>query len=182
MTDDALITSFNNGDQGAFSQLVDRYKLDIFNYMFTRTSDRELSSDLSQDVFVRIYQNAKRYQAKGKFRAWLFQIARNIYIDAVRKRNKASIVSIEEKNLYEIEDTSEIPSHRYELKEMSDLVSAVLAELPDEQRTAFELCQFHGLRYSEIASIMHCPVGTVKSRIHSALSKVRDAFVENEIL
>jgi RNA polymerase sigma-70 factor (ECF subfamily) len=182
MTDDALITSFNNGDQSAFTQLVDRYKRDIFNYMFTRTSDRELSSDLSQEVFVRIYQNARRYQAKGKFRAWLFQIARNIYIDAVRKDSKASVISIDEKDLYDIEDPSETPSHRYEIKEMSDLVSAVLAGLPDQQRTAFELCQFHGKRYHEIASIMHCPVGTVKSRIHSALSKIRDAFVENDIL
>ncbi len=189
-TDDYLMRQFQNGDRDAFTLLVHRHKRDMFRFILSKMKDRELASDLTQDVFVRMFQSADRYQPTGKLRSWLFRMAQNICIDYQRKHQKASILSLNSKSECDdeyilqgqIEDKTSDPAGETEFNELQSVIERALESLSEEQRTAFVLCQYHGMSYSEIASIQKIPVGTVKSRIHQALIKVRDFLKENDFV
>lgn len=190
--DDYLMQQFLNGDRNAFKHIVDRHKHEIFRFILYKVKDRDLASDLTQDVFVKLFKSANRYLPSGKFRAWLFRIAQNICIDEQRRNKKASILSLtdtinSESNsdpilLNQLEDQSANPSREVELAELQNIINHSLDVLPEKQRIAFVLCQYDGLSYQEIAAIQKCAVGTVKSRIHTALTKIRDFLKENEML
>ena len=188
-TDDYLMQKFQDGDRDAFTHLVHRHKRDLFRFMLSKVKDAELASDLTQDVFVKVFKSAELYQPTGKFRSWLFRMAQNICIDHYRKQQKASILSLHKKsetddelNLKDqIEDESTNPEKEVEFIELQDFIERAIDSLPEKQRTALVLCQYHGMSYHEIASIEKIPVGTVKSRIHNGLSKVRDILKENEL-
>ena len=189
-TDDYLIQQFQNGDQDAFTHLVHRHKQNVFRFVLSKVKDRELASDLTQDVFVKLFKAADLYQSTGKFRSWLFRMAQNICIDYHRKQQKASILSLHNKSgtdneltlIDQIEDETTNPEKETEFTELQEVIEQAFDSLPDKQRTALVLCQYHGMSYQEIASIQNVPVGTVKSRIHNALIKVRDFLKENDLM
>ena len=189
-TDDYLIEKFQDGDRDAFTHLVHRHKHTIFRFVLSKVKDRELASDLTQDVFVKVFKSAELYQPTGKFRSWLFRMAQNICIDYYRKQQKASILSLHKKSdtddeftlMDQIEDETTNPEKEIENIELQDVIEQAFDALPEKQRTALVLCQYHGMSYPEIATIQKVPVGTVKSRIHNGLSKVRDFLIENEFI
>jgi RNA polymerase sigma-70 factor (ECF subfamily) len=189
-TDDYLIGQFQNGDRDAFTHLVHRHKQDIFQFILNKMKERELASDLTQDVFVKLFKSADLYQPTAKFRSWLFRMAQNICIDYHRKHQKASILSLDSTGetdedwalLNQIQDESANPERETEFVELQSIIENALDSLSEEQRTAFVLCQYQGMSYSEIASVQKVPVGTVKSRIHNALIKVRDFLKEKEYI
>lgn len=189
-TDDYLMQQFQNGDRDAFTHLVHCHKRDIFRFILSKVKDRELASDLTQDVFVKLFKSAECYQPTGKFRSWLFRMSQNICIDYHRKHQKASILSLHSSNETEeelilvdqIQDESTNPERETEFVELQKVIASALDSLPEEQRTAFVLCQYHGMSYPEIASVQKVPVGTVKSRIHHALIKVRDFLKEKDFM
>ncbi len=189
-TDDYLIGQFQNGDRDAFTHLVHRHKRDVFRFILSKVNDRELASDLTQDVFVKLFKSADLYQPTAKFRSWLFRMAQNICIDYHRKHQKASILSLDSKSeaseeltlLDQIEDESANPERETEFVELQSVIESALDSLSEEQRTAFVLCQYQGMSYREIASVQKVPVGTVKSRIHQALMKVRDFLKEKDFM
>ncbi len=191
-TDDILMNDFRNGDRSAFELLVARYKLDIFQFILSKVYDRELASDLTQDVFVKIYQSVENYTAAGKFKAWIFRIAHNLCIDEFRKQQKAPILSIqtgtnsENSQSYSYEnqlsDPSATPVHEFEHLELRHILENALQAIPEKQRSALVLCQYHGLSYQKIAEIQKCPIGTVKSRVHNALMKMKDILKSKQIL
>ena len=191
-SDDYLMQQFMAGDRDAFSLLVNRYKRDIFNFILSKVKDRELASDLAQDVFVKLFNAADRYSSFGKFRAWLFRIASNVCIDDFRKKQKASILSLDEKMISDtdeattlielLEDKSANPVKETEYSELQTILKLALDALPEKQQFALVLCQYHGMSYGEIAEIQKCPLGTVKSRIHNALMKMKDVLKEYKII
>ncbi|UCE07904.1 MAG: sigma-70 family RNA polymerase sigma factor [bacterium] len=189
-TDDYLMGQFQNGDRVAFTHLVHRHKQNVFRFVLSRVKNRELASDLTQDVFVKVYKSAKLYQQTGKFRSWLFRMAQNICIDSYRKQQKASILSLHSKSetdddltlIDQIEDETANPEQETEFIELQDVIERAFDSLPEKQRSALVLWQYHGMSYSEIASIQKVPVGTVKSRIHNALIKVRDFLKEHDFI
>jgi RNA polymerase sigma-70 factor (ECF subfamily) len=189
-TDDYLMGQFQNGDRDAFTHLVHRHKQNVFQFVLSKVKDRELASDLTQDVFVKLFKSAELYQPTGKFRSWLFRMAQNICIDYHRKHQKVSILSLHNKN--EADDESELidqikndtanPEKEAEFIELQDIIERAFNSLPDQQRTALVLCHYHGMSYHEIAGIQKVPVGTVKSRIHNGLLKVKDFLKENGVI
>jgi RNA polymerase sigma-70 factor (ECF subfamily) len=189
-TDEYLMQQFQDGDRDAFTHLVHRHKQNVFRFIFSKVKDRELSSDLTQDVFVKLFKSAELYQPTGKFRSWLFRMAQNICIDYHRKQQKASILSLHNKSetddelilMDQIEDETTNPEKEVEFIELQEVFERAFDSLSEKQRTALVLCQYHGMSYPEIASIQKVPVGTVKSRIHNGLSKVRDFLKENGLL
>lgn len=189
-TDDYLMRQFQNGDREAFTYLVHRHKRDIFRFILSKVTDRELASDLTQDVFVKLFKSADWYQPMGQFRSWLFRMAQNICIDYHRKHPKASILSLDSKNesdeeltlADQLEDDSANPAREAEWGELQSAIASALDSLSEEQRTAFVLCQYQGMSYGEIALVQRVPVGTVKSRIHQALVTVRDFLKENDLI
>lgn len=190
--DDYLIQQFVNGDRMAFSHLVSRHKQTIYQFILARVGNRDMAADLTQDVFVKLLNSARQYRATGKFRSWLFRIAQNLWIDAHRKQKRATIVSLhqnvatgdnEDTNLVDyLEDGTTNPADAAEFLELQDIVKCALDALPEKQRTCLILYQYHGLSYKEIAASQDCPVGTVKSRIHTALIQVRKVLKEKEII
>ena len=191
-TDDHLMQQFISGDRNAFSQLVYRHKWSIFQFILSKVKHRETASDLTQDVFVKLFKSADRYTSSGKFRSWLFRIAQNVVIDEYRKQKKVSIFHFNDKMGSDsddvlilsdhIEDQSDNPLKELEFIELHDFINQAVNSLPEKQRTALVLCQYHGMSYQEIASIQKCPIGTVKSRIHNALTKIRDFLKEYEMI
>jgi len=191
-TDDYLVQQFQTGDRDAFTHLVHRHKRDVFRFVLSKVKDPELASDLTQDVFVKLFKSAALYQPKGKFRSWLFRMAQNICIDAYRKQNKATVLSLYRSDdaaseqeiavIDQIEDESSNPEKDVEFIELQDAIEHAFNSLPEKQRTALILCQYHGMSYREIASIEKVPVGTIKSRIHNALTSVRQYLKEQDLI
>jgi RNA polymerase sigma-70 factor (ECF subfamily) len=189
-TDDYLIGQFQNGDRDAFTHLVHRHKQNVFQFVLSKVKDRELASDLTQDVFVKLFKSAELYQPSGKFRSWLFRMAQNICIDYRRKYQKVSILSLHNKNetenelglIDQIEDETANPEQETEFIELQNVIERAFETLPDQQRTALVLCHYHGMSYHEIAGIQKVPIGTVKSRIHNGLLKVKDFLKENDFI
>jgi len=190
--DDYLMQQFIKGDRDAFTQLVYRHKHDIFQFILSRVRNYEIASDLTQDVFVKLFKSAGNYTSSGKFGSWLFRIAQNVVIDEHRKQQKYSILSLntdmtsdqnEVSTLLDfLEDQSANPSEELEFIELQNIINQAVNSLPERQRAALVLCQYHGMSYKEIAVIQKCPIGTVKSRIHNALSKIRDVLKEKKLL
>lgn len=189
--DENLVTQFLAGDQQAFTKLVERHKNPIYRFILQRVRDADLAVDLTQEVFIKLFQNAHLYQQFGKFSSWLFRIAQNVAIDAFRKQKKAIILSFDQKssqkndldaNEKELIDNSTNLANKIEFQEIQTFIEKALAEVPLEQKEAFILSQIQGMRYQEIAQIQNCPVGTVKSRVHLALTKIRDVLKANDLL
>ena len=191
-SDDFLMQQFLSGDQGAFSILVNRYKLDIFRFILGKVKNREQASDLTQEVFIKLFKAAKNYASRGKFKAWLYCLAQNLCIDEYRKRQKVSIFalhraanSVTETNPRQFDqlvDEENNPMQEVESFELQETLNMALELIPDNQKTALILCQYQGMSYAEIAEIQNCPVGTVKSRIHNALRKVKEILKEKGII
>jgi len=191
-SDDFLWQQFLSGDRDAFTILVNRYKQDIFRFILSKVKNREQALDLTQDVFIKLFQAAGHYVSHGKFKAYLYRIAQNSCIDNHRKKQKASIVSLSEQVnaeaenaagfLDQLENEANNPAQHLEYFELQALLKTALDAVPENQKTALLLCQFHGMSYSEIAEIQNCPVGTVKSRIHHALLKMREFLKDFDLL
>ncbi len=189
--DDNLVNEFIDGNQQAFTQLVERHKHPIYRFILQRVHDSDLAADLTQDVFVKLFQSAHLYQQIGKFKSWLFRMAQNLAIDSFRKQKRATILSFDqdfnqmhesENHENELIDTSTNLAEKIEFQEIQDFIEKALIELPEEQRNAFLFSQIQGMHYQEIAQIQNCPVGTVKSRVHLALTKIRDVLKANDLL
>jgi RNA polymerase sigma-70 factor (ECF subfamily) len=183
-SDDYLVQQFIDGDRDAFSTLVTRHKNDIYRFIFYRLQDVEQAADLTQDVFVKLFQSAERYIPSGKFKSWLLRIAHNLCIDEYRKKKYLRHISLEQEPrlVSRMVDTSQESTHRAEHHELQVLLTEGLQRLPAIYREALTLCQYQGLRYHEIAEIQNCPVGTVKSRIHAAMKQLKEFLKEKELI
>ena len=182
--DDILVRQFIEGNQTAFSTLVNRHKHDIYHFILSRIQDVEQAADLTQDVFIKLFQSAERYIPSGKFKSWLLRIAHNICIDEYRKKKYTKVFSLEEESylVSQVEDRSQESARRVEQSELQAVLTTGLQRLPAVYREALILCQYQGLRYHEIAAIQKCPLGTVKSRIHTAMKQLKEYLKDKEMI
>ena len=183
-SDDYLVQQFIEGNQAAFSTLVARYKNEIYHYILYRIKDVERAADLTQDVFIKLFQSAERYIPSGKFKSWLLRIAHNLCIDEYRKNKYARGISLATEPILasQIADHSHESAYRAEYRELQAIIAEGLRRLPAMYREALILCQYRGLRYHEIAVIQQCPVGTVKSRIHAAMVQLKKFLKDKELI
>lgn len=173
------MSRFQAGDKGAYDKLVSAYYPMIYNYFCRMTFDSHLAEDISQEVFIKLYNCRSQYQPVKTFKAFLFTIARNAYIDFYRKKKRkpeASYdIAIGEKkfsDLFEAEKSD--PSEPIDASERLEKIMAAVHKLPDILRDVFLLSEIEGLKYSEIAEVLNIPVGTVKSRMFNALKSLRE--------
>jgi RNA polymerase sigma-70 factor (ECF subfamily) len=172
LSDDELMLHVRNGVGEMLGVLFDRYQGPLFSFYCRLTGDRTLSEDLVQDVFFRILKYRQTYRPGTPFRAWMYQIARNARHDYARKRRpEANAVSLEA----EMEPTTP-ENDSTQQKEEAALLHRALLELPEEKREVLLLSRFQELKYDEIAKLLNCEVGTVKTRVHRALQELRLAF------
>ncbi len=166
--DETIIEAVLRGDTEAFSLIVERYSRAISRMVRNITCDGIHCEDIAQEVFLAAYRKLGSYDAsRSRFSTWLFTIARNHSINALKKKSPITVETVPERVGT---DDPTAPAEREELMRELD---RRLAELPGKLRRALVLAEFEGLEYEEIARIERTRVGTIKSRIHRARSRLR---------
>jgi RNA polymerase sigma-70 factor (ECF subfamily) len=191
--DDAqLIAAIQGGERvaAAFTALVERHQRSLINFFYHLSWDPQAAEDLAQDVFLRLHAHLATYEPQAKFTTFLFRIARNLWID--RMRSEASHggrpVSLESPLGFGEEQTlgdrvparAMTPVEILARRETQDALRRAIDLLPDEQKTVLILSELQGLRYQEIGQILDIPVGTVKSRMHTAMEKLKELLTDVE--
>lgn len=185
--DVVLMERFRSGDRSALEELVSRHHASLVRYFHLQSRSRETAEDLAQEVWVRVVRHHRNYRPTARFVTYLFSIARNLWIDQYRSRKAAPpMVSADREVGGEGEDgvrlSSLLPSSEPEpfekasVHEEAGRVREALERLPDGLREVFELGEIQGLKYSDVAEILDIPVGTVKSRMHAAVHRLREAL------
>jgi RNA polymerase sigma-70 factor (ECF subfamily) len=170
-SDDALVLRVCGGDDDAFEELMSRYKRSVLNFAYRMLGDAGEAEDVTQETFVRAYRRIRRYRPSAKFSTWLFALARNAAIDRLRYRRRHPTDPLPQ---IVAADTVGGPSAEAEAHEIGELVAAAIALLPEDQRTAVVLAEYHGLSCAEIAGIMGCSEKSVESRLYRARSTLRE--------
>jgi RNA polymerase sigma-70 factor (ECF subfamily) len=179
--DAALMLRTKQGDCGAFTELVEKYKQPVMNLAFRTLRDLTEAEDLAQNVFVQVWKSAPRYEPTAKFSTWLFTIARNLCLNEIRRRARHPADSLDQTRdttddqpLYQVEDKRVAPATEELLRgELVQKVEAALAMLPENQRTALLLCRQEESSYEEIAAVLGCSLSATKSLIHRARETVK---------
>lgn len=175
--DQHLITECLTGRTEAFGQLVVRYQNRLYHTLVHVLGSADEAQDVAQDAFVHAFQKLQSFRGDSAFYSWLFRIALNAAVTRKRKnkRMKASLEAA--KDAAGIEPTDEHPtadpSYALEQSERQKLVRHALSQLSEEFRTVLVLKEMEGLKYEEIAEMVECPIGTVRSRIHRARAEMR---------
>lgn len=175
------MVAFQGNDPQAFDELLCRYQRMLANYFYKQCYDRTLAQDLVQETFLRILRSASRYRPEAKFKTFLFTVARNLWIDHHRSRKAAPrTVSADQPwgedggRLADAVPSGETSAERrIEDHEAAGLVRKALEELPEGQREVWILAIDQGLKQREIAELLDIPLGTVKSRMNTAVTRLR---------
>ena len=178
----ALIEAHLAGDPRAFGRIVERYQVRLLNFVMRMIGDRERAEDLVQEAFLRVHRHLHRFDRSRKFSTWVYTIASNLAKNELRNRSRSPLIAFdqgraveeEEPRAVEYEDTASRPDHLYEQRHLRALVDQTVARLSSHHREVFVLRELEGKSYEEIAEIMHCNLGTVKSR----LNRARQSFAE----
>ncbi len=190
-SDEDLMLSCRDGDEGAFEVLYRRYEKPIFSFIYRIVMSAADAEELCQETFFKVVRAKKKYQVSGKFKTWLFRIALNLCHDRLRRMKFRSHISLDapvfSQDSQDIQlqqsicRSSSDPVKYVEKDEMKTLVQQAFTMLPEKERTVVILKEYHALKFSEIADIMNCPVGTVKSlnhRGHQKLIKVLSKYID----
>jgi len=159
------------GDVDSFRLLVQRYQKPIISMINNIINDQHMCEDIAQDVFFTAYKKLASFDpARSNFSTWLFTIAKNKSLNALKKKRALSMSQLPEKA------DSRNPSDELDEKELFDELDKILQTLPARQKTAFVLAEFEKLSYAEIAQIEGVRIGTIKSRINRAKRKLSSAL------
>lgn len=161
-----LIEQARRGKVEPYNTLVSRWEKRIYNYLLKLVGDREDALDLSQEVFLKAYQNLSRLEDLNRFAPWLFRIAHNEAYSLLRRNRPDSVELVGD-------PLPADPSPRLLPLEVSLAVESALKRLSAEQREAVVLKVYQGFKFEEIAEILGCPVSTIKSRVYSALDALK---------
>ncbi|HWL09032.1 MAG TPA: sigma-70 family RNA polymerase sigma factor [Planctomicrobium sp.] len=181
MTDDDLMIRIQSGDEQAFATLVDRYQGILIGFFMKNTRDLQLSEDLAQETLLKVHSQAWDYLPTGRFRGWIFRIARNHLIDNVRRRSNDALVrslhhhaNNDDDPLARLAAELRPPEQEMEQQEFVRLVDELLEEIPDDQRQTFLLHHYSDLSLAEVAEITDVPMATSKSRLRLAREKLAE--------
>ncbi len=172
-TDQQLVVRAQRGDSRAFDLLVLKYQGRIATLVARFVNDATEVEDVTQEAFIKAFRALPKFRGESAFYTWLYRIASNAaknYLVA-RGRRPATTTDVQDAEYFEEGDALreiETPENAYFGSELAKTVQGALEGLPDELRAALSLREFDGLSYEEIADVMACPVGTVRSRIFRA--------------
>ncbi len=175
-TDDQLVARTLNGDVGAFNDLVVRWETSLYRFVVRYLGDSEEARDVCQEAFLKAYTNLDRFRGQAKFSSWLYQIALNQCRSQFRRAKSRPTVSLDEDeqlgHLQLVPADAEAPDASAIKSQQAVELQAALAHLPEDQRTAIILKEYHGLKFREIAEILETPESTVKSRLYHGLESL----------
>ena len=177
-SDEELVARATAGDHDAFNQLVKRWERPIYALAYRTLGRDEEARDVVQDAFLRAYRGLKGFKGEAKFSSWLYRITLNLCRDWMRKERRTPVAQTPEGvDPIDLADQQASPTESVEdlvaRREMSAAVQLAMAELPEEQRTAIMLKEYHGLTFQEIAEQLDCPLSTVKTRLYQGLTVLR---------
>lgn len=168
-----LIFKARRGHVEAYNVLITRWEKRVFNYLYRLVGQREDALDLSQDVFLKAYQNLKKLEDPAKFAGWLFRIAHNEAYSLLRKNRPEGEITSELK-------TAEASGRLYPV-ELNLAVTRALDKLSADQREAVLLKIYQGFKFEEMAEILGCPVSTIKSRLYTALDLLKQTLAPADV-
>ncbi len=182
LTDGELIINSIAGRSDGFEELVRRYQRPITSYVFRMLGDYESSLDVTQEVFIKVYNSLSKYSSEYKFSTWLYRIAHNAAVDHMR-RNSITPQSLEAENAdgsyqIQLESRDLSPEQDRERSEWRTEIDTVVRCLPPAYRDLILLRHGRDLSYDEIADITGLPLGTVKNRLFRAREMMREMFIE----
>ena len=190
-TDHDLIALAASGSEKAYRELLDRYQRPVFSLIYRMVRDREKAEDLAQETFVKVFNHIDSFNPKYKFSSWIFKIASNLTIDAIRKKDLETVSLDGSRNAstpdeidatrITVESRDENPEEFLEAKELGEEIERAIGELRADYRTAILLRHVEGRPYEEIAEIMGVPLGTVKTYIHRARAELRETLAHLRI-
>jgi RNA polymerase sigma-70 factor (ECF subfamily) len=184
-TDEELLDDYLRGDRRAFSDLISRYRNQLLHFLIRFLGSRTAAEDVFQEAFVQIHLSADTFDPTRRFKPWLFTIAANKARDYHRKHSREPTVSLsapmnrqDEGRPYVDLLEADLPSPSAPIldAERSRLVKSVVDSLPPHLREILLLSYFQRLRYNQIAETLHIPLGTVKSRLHTAVAAFAKAW------
>lgn len=172
-TDELLVSQVLNGDKKAFDLLVKKYQQKVISLVGRYVNDMDECRDVAQEVFIKAYRALPKFRQESAFYTWLYRIAVNTaknHLVARARRVRGSDIEIDDPDQYvepQLQDFS-TPDRELQKQEIEKAIHEAIAGLGEELRATITLREFDGLSYEEIADIMQCPVGTVRSRIFRA--------------
>jgi RNA polymerase sigma-70 factor (ECF subfamily) len=176
-TDEELVARSIGGDAESFNQLILRWERPIYALAYRTIGREEDARDVCQETFLRAFRALPGFRGQAKFSSWLYRIALNLCRDWIRRERRTGFVQPpEDVDLRELAAAEEPFESIEDLVSRHDQVRAIeraMALLPEEQRTAIVLKEYHGLTFQEIADLVGCPLSTVKTRLYQGLSVVR---------
>ena len=183
-SDEELVTRSIGGDADSFNQLVLRWERPIYALAYRVIGREDDARDVCQETFLRAFRALGGFRGQAKFSSWLYRIALNLCRDWMRRERRTPIVQApEDVDMMELAAAHE-PSGSIEdlvaRKELTLIVERAMARLPEEQRTAIILKEYHGLTFQEIADLVGCPLSTVKTRLYQGLAVLRRELVTRE--
>jgi RNA polymerase sigma-70 factor (ECF subfamily) len=184
-TDEELVARSRGGDLDSFNQLVVRWERPIYALAYRVIGREEEARDVAQETFLRAYRALGGFNGQAKFSSWLYRITLNLCRDWIRRERRTPVSQAPEGiDIIELAGETE-PSESIEdlvsRRELGRAVAKAMALLPEDQRTAIILKEYHGLTFQEIADMLECPLSTVKTRLYQGLTVLRKQLRERGV-
>lgn len=183
-----LISRSKAGDIEAFEELIEAYQKKIFSFAYRIIGNYEDAADMAQEALIRIYKSIGGFKEQSSFSTWIYRITTNVCLDEIRRRKSKKEYSLDEEVQMDdgqlkrqVMSDDPGPEEVFEKEELRSIVKNAIDKLPEEQKVVITLRDIQGLSYDEIAEVLDCPGGTVKSRIsraRQALKKVLSSKLE----
>ena len=181
LSDSELLSRFRDGDEDAFREIVDRYKNSLYAFLRQFLNRHDLVEDVFQETFLQLFASRDSFDTNRPLRPWLFTITANKAKDALRKWQRTSAVSIGtiadsqelsfDDMLNTVTSDNTLPYEELQRNETADRVGKIIADMPENLREILILAYFQKFSYKQMAEILSIPIGTVKSRLHTAVGR-----------
>jgi RNA polymerase sigma-70 factor (ECF subfamily) len=181
-TDEELVARAKSGDQESFNQLILRWERPIYALAYRVIGQEEDARDVAQETFLRAFRALPGFKGEAKFSSWIYRIALNLCRDWIRRKRRTPVSQLPEDvdldDLVADRGPTESVEDLVARQELSAVVEEAMAILPEEQRTAVILKEYHGMTFQEIAELQGVPLSTVKTRLYQGLSVLRKHLSE----
>jgi RNA polymerase sigma-70 factor (ECF subfamily) len=184
--DSVLVKGYINGCERSLAVLIERHKLKIYNFIYSKVFDRDIAEDIFQDTFIKVIKTLRKgtYQEEGKFLPWVMRISHNLVIDHFRKSNRIPIFeSKDEFDIFQIigDDAPNIESNMIDRQVVEDLQKLII-ELPDDQREVLTMRLYKDMSFKEIAETTGVSINTALGRMRYAVINIRKLIEEHQIV
>jgi RNA polymerase sigma-70 factor (ECF subfamily) len=192
VTDEQLLQTYRQtGDREAFALLVYRYERELYNYLRRYLGNAEMAEDVFQATFLLVHRRCDQFHSERKFRPWLYTIATNQAIDARRRTKRHKMLSLDTPRDQENDEVGQLvnmletaeanPLDTTLDEERKNLIRSTLEQLPEQLYAVVQLVYYQGMKYREAAEVLGIPVGTVKSRVHAAISQLGQIWNSHQV-